>query len=122
MMALSRRLTRGAGADDLSWPNRRRERVGNRRRPQVFSLRPRRGQECAAPVQARRNAPDDIRVAVPWYKPARNLTDRVPDYYLHETAQWIKFPHSLEGLSEAEIQEHRPELHEILAARRFRSD
>jgi len=53
---------------------------------------------------------------VPWYKPARNLTDRVPDYYLHETAQWIKFPHSLEGLSEGEIQKHRPELCEILAA------
>ena len=67
-------------------------------------------------AKARRNTPEDIRVAVPWYKPARNLTDRVPDYYLHETAQWIKFPHSLEGLSEGEIQKHRPELCEILAA------
>ena len=73
-------------------------------------------------AKARRNTPEDIRVAVPWYKPARNLTDRVPDYYLHETTQWIKFPHSLEGLSEAEIQEHRPELHEILAAGSSGSD
>jgi len=66
--------------------------------------------------KARRNTPGDIRVAVPYYKPARNLTDRVPDYYLHETEQWIKFPHSLEGLSDAEIRQHRPELFEILAS------
>jgi hypoxanthine phosphoribosyltransferase len=67
-------------------------------------------------AKARRNTPDDIRVAVPWYKPDRNLTDRVPDYFLHETAQWIKFPHSLEGLSEDEIRTHRPELFAILSA------
>ncbi|MEO0574120.1 MAG: phosphoribosyltransferase family protein [Pseudomonadota bacterium] len=63
----------------------------------------------------RRNAPADIRVAVPYYKPTRNETQRVPDYYLHETEQWLKFPHSLEGLSDAEIREHRPQLHQILA-------
>ena len=65
--------------------------------------------------KARRNTPDDIRVAVPYYKPARNLTDRVPDYYLHETEQWIKFPHSVEGLTDEEIKEHRPELYSILS-------
>ncbi|CAN0606682.1 unnamed protein product, partial [Ectocarpus sp. 12 AP-2014] len=47
--------------------------------------------------KARLNTPGDIRVAVPYYKPTRNLTDRVPDYYLHETEQWLKYPHSLEG-------------------------
>ena len=67
-------------------------------------------------AKARRNTPDDIRVAVPYYKPARNLTDRVPDYFLHETGQWIKFPHSLEGLSEDEIRRHRPELFAIVSA------
>jgi hypothetical protein len=66
--------------------------------------------------KARLNTPDDIRVAVPYYKPCRNLTDRVPDFYLHETEQWLKFPHSLEGLSEADVLQHRPKLHEILAA------
>ncbi|MDH3452850.1 MAG: phosphoribosyltransferase family protein [Gammaproteobacteria bacterium] len=64
--------------------------------------------------KARRNTPADIRVAVPYYKPSRNQTQRVPDYYLHETERWIKFPHSLEGLSDAEIRRHRPALHEIL--------
>lgn len=66
--------------------------------------------------KARRNTPDDIRVAVPYYKPTRNQTDRIPNYYLHETEQWLKFPHSLEGLTETEVREHRPELFEILAS------
>ena len=64
--------------------------------------------------KARLNCPREIRVAVPYYKPTRNQTDRVPDYYLHETEQWIKFPHSLEGLSDAEIAAHRPALAAIL--------
>lgn len=66
-------------------------------------------------AKSRRNAPRDIRVAVPYYKPDRNQTERVPDYYLHETGQWLKFPHSLEGLSDDEVREHRPALHDILA-------
>ena len=65
--------------------------------------------------KARLNTPRDIRVAVPWYKPARNLTERVPDYYLHETDQWLKYPHSLEGLSRDEVAEARPALFEIIA-------
>jgi len=63
----------------------------------------------------RLNMPEDVRVAVPYYKPSRNLTDRVPDYFLHETECWIKFPHSLEGLSAAEIETNRPDLHRILS-------
>ena len=65
-------------------------------------------------VKTRRNLPADIRVAVPYYKPSRNKTARVPDYYLHETEQWLKFPHSLEGLTNEEVRAHRPELYEIL--------
>ena len=64
--------------------------------------------------KARRNSPREIRVAVPYYKPSRNRTGRVPDYYLHETEQWIKFPHSLEGLSATDIARQRPALNAIL--------
>jgi hypoxanthine phosphoribosyltransferase len=64
--------------------------------------------------KARLNTPHDIRVAVPYYKPTRNQTDRVPNYYLHETQEWLKYPHSLEGLTVDEIEQHRPELYEIL--------
>ncbi len=64
--------------------------------------------------KARLNTPADIRVAVPYYKPERSEVERVPDYYLHETAEWLKFPHSLEGLSIEEIRAHRPALFEII--------
>ncbi len=64
--------------------------------------------------KARLNTPQDIRVAVPYYKPTRNRTDRVPDYYLHETEDWLKYPHSLEGLSVEEIAANRPALYAII--------
>ncbi len=64
--------------------------------------------------RARLNTPHDIRVAVPYYKPTRNQTDYTPDYYIHETDVWLKFPHSLEGLSPEEMAKHRPELYEII--------
>jgi hypoxanthine phosphoribosyltransferase len=62
----------------------------------------------------RLNTPEDIRIAVPYYKPNRNQTDIIPDYVVHETSDWIKFPHSLEGLNVAEIKEKRPAIYEII--------
>ena len=64
--------------------------------------------------KARLNTPHDIRVAVPYYKPSRNQTERAPDYFLHETTQWLKYPHSLEGLSVDEVAANRPELYAII--------
>ena len=64
--------------------------------------------------KARLNTPREIRVAVPYFKPGRNLTERVPDYFLHETDQWLKYPHSLEGLTREEIERNRPELYAII--------
>jgi hypothetical protein len=65
--------------------------------------------------RARLNTPHDIRVAVPYYKPGRNEVGWAPRYYLHETDAWLKYPHSLEGLTPEEIRDNRPALYEILA-------
>ncbi len=62
----------------------------------------------------RLNTPDDICIAVPYYKPTRNQIDREPDFVVHETADWLKYPHSLEGLSVDEIREKRPEIYDII--------
>ncbi len=62
----------------------------------------------------RLNTPEEIRIAVPYYKPTRNQIGRAPDYFVHETEDWLKYPHSLEGLSVAEIREKRPAIYEIL--------
>jgi uncharacterized protein len=64
--------------------------------------------------KARLNTPQDIRVAVPYYKPSRNQVDFEPNYFLHATEQWLKYPHSLEGLTIEEVQKNRPELYDIL--------
>jgi hypoxanthine phosphoribosyltransferase len=64
--------------------------------------------------KARKNAPQDIRVAVPYYKPEANMTDRVPDYYLYTTDKWLNFPYSIEGLTKEEIKENIPAVYEII--------
>lgn len=60
-------------------------------------------------------APKTIRVACPWYKPNKNLTAIQPDYYLHETDDWLVFPHELKGLTEEEILANKGELAGILS-------
>ena len=64
--------------------------------------------------RARANTPEDIRIAAPWFKPSRNETDLIPDYYLHETAEWLVFPHELDALTPEEMRERRPELASIV--------
>lgn len=64
--------------------------------------------------RARGNAPTDIRMAVPWYKPTRNETDLVPDYYLHETSEWLVFPHELDALTPEETKLRRPGVYEVM--------
>jgi len=64
--------------------------------------------------KGRRNAPHDIRIAVPWYKPNRNVTGIEPEYFLHSTDDWLVFPHELEGLNKEEIIANKPGLSEIL--------
>lgn len=59
-------------------------------------------------TEARLNTPHDIRIATPYYKPDKNKTDMVPDYYVHATNDWLVFPHELKGLTTQEIQEHKP--------------
>ena len=64
--------------------------------------------------RARGNTPEDIRVAVPWFKPSRNETEITPDYYLRETAEWLVFPHELDSLTPEELIKCRPEIAAIM--------
>ena len=59
-------------------------------------------------LKTRRNMPKEIKVAMPWYKPTKNITDIMPDFYLHETDKWLVFPHELKGLSKEEIKSYKP--------------
>lgn len=68
----------------------------------------RRLHDAAAP-----GAIDGVRVACPWFKPSRNLSGIAPDYYLHETDDWLVFPHELLGLSADELR-RKPDLASLL--------
>ena len=72
--------------------------------------------------QARGNTPEDIRIAVPWFKPSRNETDIKPHFYLRETSAWLVFPHELDALNPKEMREFRPALHEIIHDVSFERD
>ncbi|MEM0910498.1 MAG: phosphoribosyltransferase family protein [Pseudomonadota bacterium] len=65
-------------------------------------------------VLMRLNAPTDIRIATPWYKPKNNKTALTPDYFIHESDDWLVFPHELSGLTDDEINEGKTELKEII--------
>ena len=62
----------------------------------------------------KKNTPE-IRIATPYFKPNKNQTENKPDYYLHETDQWLVFPHELEGLSFEELKYNKPELESLLS-------
>jgi hypoxanthine phosphoribosyltransferase len=57
----------------------------------------------------KKNTPE-IRVATPYYKPGNSRSEHVPDYYVHETDEWLVFPHELGGLTIEEIRQNKPEL------------
>ena len=38
----------------------------------------------------------------------------MPDYFVHETADWLVLPYELSGLSLQELRENRPELDDIV--------
>ena len=64
--------------------------------------------------KTRKNMPEDVRIAAPWYKPGKNRTGRAPDFYLHETDNWLVFPYELDGLSMDEIRTNKPKVVAIL--------
>ncbi len=65
--------------------------------------------------KARKNIPHDVRMAMPWYKPERNIIGIEPDYFIHETDDWLVFPHEMDGLTEKEIFTNKKNMREILA-------
>ena len=63
--------------------------------------------------KTRRNLPKDIRTAAVWYRPS-DRTLRAPDYFVHETSDWLVLPYELSSLKIDELRENRPELADIL--------
>lgn len=69
-----------------------------------------------AEAALRRLAHADPRIATVYWKPSASLVPFKPDYTIRETADWIVFPHELDGLSPDELRVKDPELADILLA------
>lgn len=59
-------------------------------------------------VRCRHNMPQTVRIATAYYKPSRNRTQLRPDFFVHQTEEWLVFPHEICGLTEEEIRAHKP--------------
>ena len=59
--------------------------------------------------KTRRNLPGDIRIATVWYRPTEK-TLREPEYYVHETADWLVLPYELSGYTLDELRANKPEM------------
>ena len=66
--------------------------------------------------KCKRNMPEEVRVAVPYFKPGKNLSGRKPDYFLHTTEDWLVLPYELQGLTPEEISAHKPEVATMIDA------
>lgn len=65
-------------------------------------------------LKTRRNMPLNVKIACPWYKPDRNVTNRTPDYFINKTDSWLVFPHELKGLTVEELAEGKPNIADLL--------
>ena len=63
--------------------------------------------------KSRRNLPHDIRIATVWYRPTER-TIRPPDYYVHETRDWLVLPYELSGLSIEELRANKAEIQPVI--------
>jgi uncharacterized protein len=59
-------------------------------------------------TRCRHNMPGTVRIATAYFKPSRNKTALRPDYFVHETEDWLVFPHEICGLTREEIAAHKP--------------
>lgn len=61
----------------------------------------------------RNNMPKDVRIACPWYKPSNKQVDITPDYTVHESTEWLVFPHEISGLTADEMFKGKTDLANI---------
>ena len=65
-------------------------------------------------ARCRHNMPNEVRIATVYWKPRGNQTALKPDFHVHETNDWLVFPHEICGLSVEEIRANKPQAAVIL--------
>ena len=57
--------------------------------------------------RCKRNMVKELRIAAPYYRSLQDDACPAPDYYLHETRDWLVLPYELTGISRAEMSVHK---------------
>lgn len=55
----------------------------------------------------KRNMPAEVKIATLWDRPSFRESERGPDFFQHQTDQWLVFPYEISGLTGDEIKEHK---------------
>ncbi len=58
--------------------------------------------------QSKRNMAGDVRIAAPYYRVDPARPNSPPDYFLHQTHDWLVLPYELTGLSRDELLSNKP--------------
>jgi len=58
--------------------------------------------------KTKRNMARDVRIAAPYYRPDAAASNPVPEYFLHQTDDWLVLPYELTGISRSELEAHKP--------------
>lgn len=58
----------------------------------------------------KRNMPQQVKIATLWQRPLCRKSSMRPDFVQHYTEDWLVFPYEMDGLTVAEIREHKPYL------------
>jgi len=56
----------------------------------------------------------EMKMACVYWKPEKNVTTFLPDFYVNTIDRWIVFPHEIEGLTKDEIFDKDPVLAELV--------
>lgn len=58
--------------------------------------------------KTKRNMAKDVRIAAPYYRVDAANPNSPPDYFLHQTHDWLVLPYELTGISRDELEIHKP--------------
>ena len=56
----------------------------------------------------KRNMSKEVRIAAPYFRSVAGNTNPAPDFFLHQTSDWLVLPYELTGLDRAELEAHKP--------------
>ncbi len=58
--------------------------------------------------KSKRNMPTDVRIAAPYYRASAGKSYPPPDFFLHQTSEWLVLAYELTGINRAELEQHKP--------------